>query len=148
MDNHQLQALVEQISSTYFSKPFLHQSYFNPRLKTTGGRYLTKNHNLEFNPKSYSHYGLEELISIIKHELCHYHLHLQKKGYRHRDPDFKHCLSQVGGSRFAKPLSGKGSYRYMLVCLSCKQTYFRKRKMNPDHYRCGKCGGKLILEEN
>ena len=41
---------------------------------------------------------MEELIGIIKHELCHYHLHLEGKGYQHRDKDFKELLKKVGGT--------------------------------------------------
>ncbi len=40
MDNIELQKLTEDISKTYFKKPFRHQALFNDRLKTTGGRYL------------------------------------------------------------------------------------------------------------
>ena len=47
---------------------------------------------------------MEELIRIIKHELCHYHLHLEGKGYKHRDQDFKELLQKVGASRFCSPL--------------------------------------------
>ncbi|MDO5849420.1 MAG: SprT-like domain-containing protein [Methanobrevibacter sp.] len=39
--------------------------------------------------------------------------------------------------------------KYVIRCESCGCTYARKRcsklVKNPDHYRCGKCGGKLIL---
>ncbi|MFT9487936.1 MAG: SprT family protein [Tepidibacillus sp.] len=145
MENDELQRLVEEISLHFFSMPFLHKAIFNSRLKTTGGRYLTKTHHLEFNPKSYEQYGLDELIGIIKHELCHYHMHLQGKGYKHKDQDFKQCLKKIGGSRFAKQLSKQKEqpYRFLLECRTCGQQYFRKKKMNPDRYRCGKCGGKL-----
>lgn len=40
---------------------------------------------------------------IIKHELCHYHLHLRGMGYKHRDADFKTLLAQVGGVVIAGP---------------------------------------------
>ena len=38
---------------------------------------------------------MDELISIIKHELCHYHLHQEGKGYKHRDQDFKDLLKKL-----------------------------------------------------
>ncbi|MFP3491042.1 SprT family protein, partial [Staphylococcus sp. SIMBA_130] len=76
---------------------FRHKAMFNARLKTTGGRYMLRSHNLEFNQKHYDEFGQDELIGIIKHELCHYHLHLQKKGYKHQDKDFKRLLKDVGG---------------------------------------------------
>ena len=147
MDNSDLQKLVEQISLQYFSLPFNHKAAFNQRLKTTAGRYLIRTHHLEFNLKYYKFYGIEELINVIKHELCHYHLHIQGKGYLHRDKNFKECLEKVKGSRYAKQIHEKkdNPYRYILECSDCKQQYYRKRRMDFINYRCGKCGGKLVL---
>ena len=76
LNQSELQRLVEKISLESFSVPFKHQASFNNRLRTTGGRYLLRSHNLEFNPKQLESFGLEEFIKIIKHELVHYHLHL------------------------------------------------------------------------
>ncbi len=147
MEESELQMLVEKISIEYFSKPFKHKARFNHRLRTTGGRYLTKSHHLEFNRNSYEKYGLDELIGIIKHELCHYHLHLQGKGYLHRDASFKDCLKMTKGSRFAKTLHTNQQKKpaYILKCDDCHFIYYRKRKMDPAKYRCGKCGGRLTL---
>ena len=55
----------------------------------------------EINPLVVEVYGMEELIGVIKHELCHYHLHIEGKGYRHRDADFKNLLK---ANVFAKVL--------------------------------------------
>lgn len=105
MNQEQLQKLVEDISVTVFQKKFMHSAYFNLRLRTTGGRYLLQSHNIEINKKYYDERGIEELMGIIKHELCHYHLHLEKKGYQHRDADFKYLLKKVGAPRFCTPLT-------------------------------------------
>ncbi|MGW6300597.1 SprT family protein, partial [Peribacillus butanolivorans] len=51
MDNQQLQKLVEDISKKDFQKAFRHLACFNPRLRTTGGRYLLRSHNIEINKK-------------------------------------------------------------------------------------------------
>ncbi|MEG7379705.1 SprT family protein [Bacillus subtilis] len=145
MDNKELQKLTEDISETYFKKPFRHQALFNDRLKTTGGRYLLTSHNIELNRKYLIEHGREELIGIIKHELCHYHLHLEGKGYKHRDRDFRVLMQQVNAPRFCTPLKkkteNKKTYRY--ICAACGQQYIKKRAMNPDRYRCGKCRGKI-----
>lgn len=95
------------MSLEYFKKPFLHQATFNSRLQTTGGRYYLNSGNLDFNPLVVEIYGLDELLGVIKHELCHYHLHLENKGYQHKDTDFKLLLKETGGSRFVKPLKAK-----------------------------------------
>jgi SprT-like protein len=148
MDNQELQIWVERVSIQYFGLPFRHRAVFNPRLRTTGGRYFTKTHHIEISPHQLEVYGPEETEAIIKHELCHYHLHLQGKGYKHRDADFKALLAKVGGSRHCRPLPGAARtlpIRYLLVCRDCGQTYPRKRKVDPRKYVCGRCRGKLRL---
>ncbi|GEB35717.1 MULTISPECIES: SprT family protein [Brevibacillus] len=150
MTDTELQELVEQISTQFFAKPFRHRARFNSRLRTTGGRYLLRSHDIELNPKHLAEHGEGELIAIIKHELCHYHLHLEKKGYRHIDQDFRRLLAQVGGSRYCQQVgSGRAvmPYRYELACHSCGMTYKRKRRMDPSRYRCGRCRGTLQLRE-
>lgn len=119
MDNIELQKLTEDISKTYFKKPFRHQALFNDRLKTTGGRYLLTSHNIELNRKYLIEHGREELIGIIKHELCHYHLHLEGKGYKHRDRDFRMLLQQVNAPRFCTPLKKKRKTK-KLICISVR----------------------------
>lgn len=107
-------------------------------------------HNLEFNPKHVEKFGTEELDKIIKHELCHYHLHLMGKGYKHGDRDFRELLYAVGGTRFCKSVQEKREkpgYRYVLLCTSCKMEYYRKKRMDPGKYACGRCKGKLKLFE-
>ncbi|MFJ8248167.1 SprT family protein [Peribacillus asahii] len=149
MNDEQLQTLVEAISLSDFQKTFEHRAYFNPRLRTTGGRYLLTSHNIEINKKYYEEQGMEELIGIVKHELCHYHLHLEKKGYQHKDADFKHLLKKVGAPRFCKPLAVNNKrYKtkiYEYSCKACHQQYMRKRRVNINRFVCGKCKGVLSL---
>lgn len=150
MNNDQLQAWIEQISLRDFGVPFRHRARFNSRLRTTGGRYFTKTHDIEINPAQLAVHGQEEVEKIIKHELCHYHLHLSGQGYQHRDPEFKALLKKVGGSRFCNALPGNQQrktlpYRYKLVCEECGMEYLRKRRADPNRYRCGKCAGRLRL---
>ncbi|HEO8420259.1 SprT family protein [Niallia sp. FSL W8-0635] len=152
MTNEELQGLVEGISWEYFKRKFEHKASFNPRLRTTGGRYLLSTHNIEINKTYYEVMGLEELIGIIKHELCHYHLHLLNRGYQHKDADFKILLKSVGGPRFCSSLPiemKKGKAKRVLIysCVSCKQKYTRKKRMDINKYVCGKCRGRLKLEE-
>lgn len=147
--DHELQKWVEQISVHYFGRPFLHQASFNTRLRATGGRYFNHTHHIEISWSHYRKFGVDEVEKIIKHELCHYHLHLMKRGYRHRDPDFKQLLKQVGGSRYCQSVTApkREPYRYKLYCRGCGQEYMRKRKVNVRKYVCGACRGKLTLQE-
>ncbi|MHC5247828.1 SprT family protein [Enterococcus sp. LJL120] len=144
MTNQELTELVEEISLTYFKKPFLHQAFFNRRLKTTGGRYHLKDHHLDFNPLVFEKYGKAELISVIKHELCHYHLHIAGRGYQHKDADFKRLLKATGGARYAKPLAAPKSL-FCYQCASCQTPLYRQRKVDTKKYVCGRCRGKLIF---
>ncbi|MFC7394887.1 SprT family protein [Scopulibacillus cellulosilyticus] len=146
MTNNELQELVERISLEWFNKPFKHRATFNNRLRTTGGRYLLSSHHLEFNPKQLDVYGEEELIKIIKHELCHYHLHIEGKGYQHRDRDFQDLLSQVGGSRYCQSIPGTRNQTrniHVYKCQKCGEVYYRKKTIDTKKYVCGKCRGKL-----
>jgi SprT-like protein len=148
MTNEELQVLVEEVSLQYFQKPFRHQAIFNSRLKTTGGRYLLKTHNIEINKRYLEQLGKDELIGIIKHELCHYHLHLEKKGYKHQDKDFKNLMMLVGAPRFCKqlpdrPKTNRSAKIYIYSCSGCSLVFKRKRKVDIKKFVCGRCKGKL-----
>jgi len=150
MEDRQLQRWIERVSLESFGRPFRHQARFNSRLRSTGGRYFTKSHDIEISPHQLALYGEAEVEKIIKHELCHYHLHLQRRGYKHGDPEFKALLQQVGGTRYCRALPDalkkrKEPYRYKLVCVNCSMAYLRKRKADPRKYACGKCRGRLRL---
>ncbi|MFB9768542.1 SprT family protein [Lactiplantibacillus modestisalitolerans] len=147
MTDAELQTLVCEISRRAFQRPFNHQAVFNARLRTTGGRYQLQSHNIDINPKMLTDFGRATLIGVIKHELCHYHLHLTHRGYRHRDPAFKQLLAQVGGSRYAPaPKQPRvRTYRYTYQCQRCGQLYRRQRRMDPTRYTCGRCRGPIKL---
>lgn len=147
MGSEELNQLTQEISIEYFERPFLHEASFNKRLRTTGGRYLLKTGNIEINYRIIELYGIEELINVLKHELCHYHLHQRNEGYHHRDKNFKELLSKVGGARYVKPLTTaeESAYRYHLRCRKCGQDYYRKQRVDVRKHRCGKCSGRLDL---
>jgi SprT-like protein len=148
MQNSELQSLVEKISIEWFGKPFKHKATFNSKLRTTGGRYLLGTHNIEINRKYLDQLGEGELIGIIKHELCHYHLHLEGRGYQHRDNDFKQLLKKVGAPRFCNRLTEMPKTRtakklLIYQCSKCSLQYKRKRSIDTSKYVCGKCRSKL-----
>lgn len=148
MQNNELQDWVEKVSLKYFDKSFKHQAYFNNRLRTTGGRYLLRSHNIEINHKQYQMYGMEALTKIIKHELCHYHLHLEGKGYKHQDYDFKLLSQQVNAPRYCQPLeSYESRANYIYECTNCKTQFLRIRKVNTRKMVCSLCYHTLTLVE-
>ncbi|WP_433746634.1 SprT family protein [Falsibacillus pallidus] len=147
MNDVKLQKLTETISKDVFGKTFKHIALFNKRLRTTGGRYMLRSHNIEINPAYYEEHGMDELIGIIKHELCHYHLHIEGKGHQHRDEDFRKLLKETGSPRHCTPLKNRVMQHqqtlHLYVCSGCGQKFNRKRRVNVQRYVCGKCGGKL-----
>ncbi len=146
MADEELRKLIEAVSLETFGKPFIHDARFNKRLRTTGGRYMLSNHSIEINPQVLTIHGTEELLGVIKHELCHYHLHIEGRGYRHRDEDFRVLLKRTSSPRFCLPLSEPNrkpvSFR-VYKCVSCELLYNRRRKMDVSKYRCGNCAGRI-----
>ena len=137
---------VKQVSIGDFGKPFKHKAQWNTRLRSTGGRFFPKDGHLDFNPKVYQELGIEVFCKIVRHELCHYHLYFEGKGYQHKDLAFKQLLKEVDGLRFVPPLSSSNQKPSLVyACQSCQQIYQRKRRIDTKRYRCGLCRGKLLL---
>lgn len=84
---------VQEVSLADFGKPFHHKAYWNKRLKTTGGRFFPKDGHLDFNPSMLEENGELIFRKIVRHELCHYHLYFEGRGYHHKDRDFKDLLA-------------------------------------------------------
>ena len=143
-----LYALVNELSIDFFGKPFMHEVKFNHRLRSTGGRYLPMEKVIELNPKYVIEMDKQEFIGIIKHELCHYHLHIEGRPFGHGDQSFKKLLKQTGSPRYCQPLpTTLKKYKYLYICKSCNATYKRMRKVNTEKYRCGKCRERITLSE-
>ncbi|GED82036.1 SprT family protein [Latilactobacillus curvatus] len=148
MTDQALTELIERLSLQFFNRPFVHQANLNRRLKTTGGRYHLQDHHIDINPKMLTEHDTQTLEGVIKHELCHYHLHLLHRGYRHRDAEFKQLLAQVGGARYAPAAqkTAKSSKIVIYKCSDCGQVYPRRRRMNTARYVCRRCHGRLIYQ--
>ncbi|MBY5033825.1 SprT family protein [Streptococcus gallolyticus] len=139
---------VKQVSEEDFGRPFLHEVFWNNRLRSTGGRFFPKDGHLDFNRKLLDQFGLETFRKIVRHELCHYHLYFEKKGYKHGDREFKELLRRVDGLRYAPSLPSNKENIHHYHCQVCGQVYTRKRRIDLKKYRCGKCRGQLILDKN
>lgn len=144
MLDDELHTFVNALSLEFFDTPFQHRVTFNYRLRTTGGRYIPSSNTIELNPKYATEMDKSELIGIIKHELCHYHLHIMGKGYKHGDAEFKKLLKETNSPRHCNPLpSVKDRYKHLYSCSGCGHTYKRIRTININKFRCGKCRGAL-----
>lgn len=144
MNDQELTELIKKVSQEYFGKPFIHQAFFNARLKTTGGRFHLKDRHIDINPKIYQQFGMDTLVGVIKHELCHYHLYNDGLPAQHRDRTFKILLQQVGGLRYS-PIQSvtKVKTYHVYECTNCRHIYHRVKRINTAKYVCGKCRGKL-----
>lgn len=147
MTNEELQGLVARQSRNFFDKPFQHRAYFNARLRTTGGRYLIKSHDIEINPLMLSEFDETTLIGVIKHELVHYHNHLSGRPYQHKDAAFKLELLRVGGSRFAPQTSQtrRRATHYLVYKCTNGHQLLRQRRLDVNRYVCGECGSRLLF---
>lgn len=148
LDDKELHQLVNDISVLFFDKTYPDTVKYNYRLRTTGGRYIPTKRLIEINPKYCNEMDYEEVEGIIKHELCHYHLHIEGKRYNHGAPEFKKLLKKTGSPRHCQPLPSfkqKGKYTYR--CKNCSQVYKRIRRIDVKRYRCGKCRGMLVPQE-
>ena len=139
-----LSKYVKQVSQEDFGKPFQHDAIWNNRLQMTGGRFFPKDGHLDFNPKVLNRYGETIFRQVVRHELCHYHLYFDKKGYRHSDHDFNVLLSRVNGLRYVPLLKDGPKWRYRWQ--SCGYLYMRQRRINTTNRCCGKCRGRLTME--
>lgn len=134
---------VKEVSQEDFGKAFRHTAIWNTRLRTTGGRFFPADGHLDFNSKILEVFGLESFRKIVRHELCHYHLYFEGKGYKHADADFKELLQKVDGLLYAPTIPSETAY-HCYRCQKCGQEYRRERRVNIKKYRCGCCHGKLL----
>ncbi|WP_155286469.1 SprT family protein [Lacticaseibacillus zhaodongensis] len=147
MTNEDLLAAVRTISERDFDLPFNDQAVFNSRLRTSGGRFNPRTHNLDFNPHLFASCTAAQRVGIIRHELCHYHLYLQGRGYQHRDADFKRLLQQVGGLRFAPRIRDTVERVHLYACSRCGRSLIRRRRVDTRKYVCAHCGGRIVMRQ-
>ncbi|MHB9781928.1 SprT family protein [Streptococcus sp. 10F2] len=137
---------VQKVSLEDFGKPFRHRVVWNRRLRTSGGRFFPHDGHLDFSPRILEEYGEAVFRQVVRHELTHYHLYFENKGYKHGDADFKRLLKEVDGLRYAPPPKNRRLHTYS--CRSCGLSFQRQRRIHLDRYRCGSCGGRLQDQAN
>ncbi len=145
MNEIELLNLIQKISLESFDYPFIGQVKINYRFKTTGGRYHLRDHHIEINAHFLKKEYRQDLVGIIKHELCHYYLHVHHMGYKHQNSDFKILLRNVGGSRYTPDIGLTRKKKYTYQCTNCQKLYYRVKRINLKKYVCGKCRHKLVL---
>ena len=103
---------------------------------------------IKFAYNLFENYKSSTIESVIKHELCHYHLFMNKQPHKDGHPVFEKELIRIGGSTTRSiPLAGN---LYNCVCEECgevvsKYATLKKAQKCCKDYVCGKCKGKLMV---
>ena len=147
MTNQELQRLVEHISLESLVS-FSSSSLVQCQAADTGGRYQLKDHSIEINPKMLTDYGEATLVGIIKHELCHYHLHLAGNLDNTAHGRFENCCNRsvvavCTGTKIVQPNHAAGN----CMCQHCGQKYYRARRIDVSKMVCGRCHGRLVWQK-
>lgn len=137
----------------------------NPRLTTTLGRVkYTKspngyiyNSSIEFSEKFINNGSDKEVHDVILHECAHAIATYRTKTKQGHNEYFKSVCAEIGTTNdkccYAREEENKTEpiYKYKVYCSECGEliaSYKRKGKVIKylDFYKCGLCGGKLIVK--
>jgi len=117
-----------------------------------------KKHNIEI-----SNWVMELEDEIIKNTIMHEIIHCLpfcnnhgaefKKNAKYINEKLGYNISRVGNPKEDYKKSNikydeTKKYKYKIICKDCNQKFYRQRLMKSliQKYRCGKCGGKFIVE--
>ena len=105
---------------------------------------------LELDDKIIKNTIIHELIHCMPY--CNNHGKQFKKYAEYINKKLGYNISRLGNkkedyNRSNKEYNDEQKYNYKIICENCNQTFYRQRiaKRFVNKYRCGKCGGKLIL---
>jgi SprT-like protein len=130
----------------------------NGRLKTTCGRFvyikyrngISKPKNVEMNKYFVENNEAVVVLDVLRHELVHYALFMQRKPHSDGDSYFEKELRRLGVvsqntiDKYTIASKPKKYHYYQCASTSCAVTYKRSRALDKNkRYRC-KCGGRLI----
>lgn len=97
---------------------------------------------------AYEAFGWEEFAGVVRHELVHAY-EFQTRGRSDHGPAFRRLARRVDAPhrcrRFTPP-------KFWVTCTDCgdRLARYRRSKLvtHPERYRCGGCGGSLVVERN
>ena len=138
LTNEGLLELTKKIADGSFHRKFKGTIKYNNRLTRTGG-YTTccklkeGETNIDISFQHAKYLGKRELVGIIKHELCHYFLYIDKLPCDHKDATFISLAKQAGA-----PLHCGRLNKYLYYCPHCKAYRVSISKFQ-NISLCGKC---------
>lgn len=147
----ELKRLADELSKRHWGKPCTIPVSWNGRLKKTMGRFmyherLGKREALRIELSKFAAQTLNEAtwISVLLHELCHYHLFIAGQPFEDGHPRFEQELRRVGAATshtIRLPQQG-----YKLFCSQCERPLGVRKRINTAHYRSACCGATIIKE--
>lgn len=158
---HQMKTVADELSLKYWGQRFPEEIRINGRLTRSLGRcHFRRNNNTgEITPSRIElagrlvsgNYSEQTIMSVLKHELCHWFLAYQEKPFRDGDPVFEAEIKRIGAhSTGIIEVSGQV---YIAACSKCKKSSYSSNtkskvmKYVRGSYSSGCCRAKLVYEE-
>jgi predicted SprT family Zn-dependent metalloprotease len=113
----------------------------NPFLRRLTGRITYSARLIEISRYHLRHYGLDDAIATLEHEMLHLYLHVQRRPSGH-NAQFKRLAGALGIRVFhsnAYPRNRSPRHRYVYECPACRRMVFRKRHRPAGTLACGLC---------
>jgi predicted SprT family Zn-dependent metalloprotease len=120
--------------------PLDYRIELNPNLRRLTGRITYGLKLIEISRWHYLHYGLDDALATLDHELLHLYLHTLGKPSGH-NLVFKRTAETLGIRVFHDnpyPRNRVSPHRYVYECPACRRMVFRKRRRD-DGLACGVC---------
>lgn len=121
--------------------PTSYRIEFNRYLRRLTGRVTYGLRLIEISLYHYQHYGYEDAVRTLEHEMLHLYLHTLGKPSGH-NALFKQLAGQLGIRVFHDnpyPRNRDSRERYVYECPSCRRMVFRKRRSCGRLLACGIC---------
>lgn len=118
---------------------------FNPLLRRLTGRITYGWRLIEISRFHFLHYGYDDAIRTLEHEMLHLYLHTQGKPSGHNG-QFKELAKRLDIRVFHAnpyPRNRATRHRYLYECPVCRRMVFRKRPQERHALACGDCCRQL-----
>ena len=114
---------------------------FNPLLRRLTGRITYGWRLIEISLFHFRHYGYDDAVQTLEHEMLHLYLHTLGKPSGHNGL-FKEMARTLGIRVFHAnpyPRNRATRHRYLYECPACRRMVFRKRHEERHAIACGVC---------
>jgi len=145
--NHWIEYTLDRL--WFFKQPLRQKRViwmWNPKLRTTFGRVMTRSKNVELSTKLWKIASHEERKEVVVHEMCHW-ADLQINGFTHHGPEWHAMMILCGYDepRIAHTLVKRKTKSVKCDCRihEVGETVFKRIDRDSRRYRCIDCDGFL-----